>query len=183
MNRNAPRTAALAALAMVLAAAPAPAAMQNPDTYVHAMVGDVDSLDPAFQYDGVSNAVVMQVYEPLIFYRGSSIGEFEPMLATQVPSARNGLIQSSGTVYVFPIRTGVFFHNGETLSAEDVKYSLMRYMLQDRAGGPSSRRNSTQLPRASDDTCCRWMSPAMTDAGAAPTSATSSICTSFSSTM
>ena len=110
----------------------------NVNTYVHAMVGDVDSLDPAFQYDGVSNAVVMQVYEPLIFYRGSSIGEFEPLLATQVPSAHNGLIQSSGTVYVFPIRTGVFFHNGETLSAEDVKYSLMRYMLQDRDGGPSS---------------------------------------------
>jgi len=44
--------------AAALAAAPASAAVKNPDTFIFAIAGDVDSLDPMWQYDGVSNTVV-----------------------------------------------------------------------------------------------------------------------------
>lgn len=130
---------ALALVAFFASAASAAfAAVQNPDTFIYAIVGDADSLDPAWQYDAVSFSVVIQPYEPLIFYQGSSLDRFDPILAREVPSPQNGLISKDGRVYTFPIRKNVKFHDGSPLTPEDVKYSLMRFMLQDRAGGPSS---------------------------------------------
>lgn len=55
-----------------------------------------------------------------------------------MPSAENGLISKDGLTYTFPIRKGVRFHHGEELTPEDVRYSLLRFLLSDVAGGPSS---------------------------------------------
>lgn len=130
------------ALAAVLTAAGTAAAAEqvvnNPDTFVYAIIGDIDSLDPHWQYDGNSHEVMWQTYETLIGYRGASIGEFEPLLASHVPSKANTFISPDGRTYTFPIRKGVRFHDGATLTPEDVKYSLMRFMLMDRAGGASA---------------------------------------------
>src|SRR6185295_11026937 len=63
---------------------------------------------------------------------------FDPLLATQVPTPQNGGISADGRTYTFQTRKGVKFHDGTPFSAEDVKYSLMRFCLQDRDGGPSS---------------------------------------------
>jgi len=38
--------------------------------------------------------------------------------------------------YIFPIRKGVKFHNGNPLTPEDVKYSFERGLLYDPDGGP-----------------------------------------------
>jgi len=113
-------------------------AVKNPDTYTYVPIGDADSLDPAWSYDTASHAVILNVYDPLLKYKGSSIEELEPVIATQVPSKSNGLISPDGLTYTFPIRQGVKFQDGTPLTPEDVKYSLMRFLLQDRAGGPSS---------------------------------------------
>ena len=59
--------------------APAGAGVKNPDTFVYVITGDVDSLDPHWQYDGISQLVGHQVYETLLFYPGSSIKDFEPI--------------------------------------------------------------------------------------------------------
>lgn len=80
----------------------------------------------------------MNIYEPLIFYKGASIQELIPMLSEKVPTVSNGLISKDGLRYTFPIREGVRFHHGETLTCEDARYSILRFMIQDRAGGPSS---------------------------------------------
>jgi len=58
------------------------------------------------------------------------------MLATVVPSVENGLISEDGLTYIFPIREGVKFHNGEILTPEDVEYTFERNMLADPAGSP-----------------------------------------------
>ncbi|HEX9244847.1 MAG TPA: ABC transporter substrate-binding protein [bacterium] len=112
--------------------------VKNPDTFVTLRYGDPESLDPAYQYDTASYEVVYpNVYETLIGYNGSVLSTYVPRLATEVPSLANGLISKDGLTYTFPIRPGVKFHDGTTMTPEDVRYSTLRFMLQDRDGGPS----------------------------------------------
>ena len=113
--------------------------VKNPDTFVELTAGDPESLDPAYAYDTSSEDIIWpNVYETLIAYEGSSTSRFVPMLATQVPSVANHLISADGTTYTFPIRKGVKFHDGSVMTPEDVRYSILRFMLQDRDGGPSA---------------------------------------------
>jgi len=128
----------LAAALLLSWAAPARAQLKNPDTFVDAAVGEVTSLDPVVPYDNASQALIFNVYETLIGFDGSHLDKFVPMLASQVPSAKNGLISSDGMTYRFPIRRGVRFQDGSPMTPEDVRYSLLRFMLTDRAGGPSA---------------------------------------------
>lgn len=116
-------------LAVVLYAA-------DPNVLVDATIGEPDTLDPHLAYDTASGEVIYQVYENLIQYKGSSVSEFEPRLATEVPSVENGLVKDGGTTYIFPIRKGVKFHNGNDLTPEDVEYSFERGLLYNPAGGP-----------------------------------------------
>lgn len=108
----------------------------NNDTFVDIDMGNIDSLDPHFQYDSASAEIVANVYENLLQFKPGSLTEFEPLLATEVPTIENGLIQNDGRTYIFPIREGVLFHNGNELTPEDVKYSFLRALIQDRSGGP-----------------------------------------------
>src|SRR3989442_3168741 len=113
-------------------------AVKNPDTLIVQSYGDPESLDPAFEYDTTSSAtIVWNIYETFIFFQGGRTDLYEPMLATEVPSVANGGVSSDGKTYTFKIRQGVKFTDGNPLTAEDVKYSLMRIMLRDRDGGPS----------------------------------------------
>ena len=112
-------------------------AMKNPDTCTYVTISDLDSLDPAWSYDSSSRLIILNVYEYLVEYKGSSTEELVPFIATQVPSKSNGLISPDSLTYTFPIRQGVKFQDGTPLTPEDVKYSLMRFLLQDRVGGPS----------------------------------------------
>ncbi len=113
-------------------------AVKNPDTLTFVVFGDPESLDPAYAYDTASSGIFLwHIYETLVFFNGGSTGSFVPMLATEVPSVANGGISKDGKTYTFKIRPGVKFHDGTTMTAEDVKYSLLRFMFMDRDGGPS----------------------------------------------
>jgi peptide/nickel transport system substrate-binding protein len=137
-----------ALLSLLLALAPAasaaaPAAggpVKNPDTFVYATIGDPDSFDPSWAYDTASHQVIANVYEYLLGFKGSGTltKDLTPMIATKVPSRANGGISADGLTYRFPIRTGVKFHDGATMTPDDVRYSLLRFLLLDRDGGPSS---------------------------------------------
>lgn len=106
------------------------------DTFVDIDMGNIDSLDPHWQYDSASAEIISNVYENLIQFKPGSVTEFEPLLATKVPSIENGLIRNGGKTYIFPIREGVMFHSGNFLTPEDVKYSFLRALIQERSGGP-----------------------------------------------
>ncbi|WP_448375512.1 ABC transporter substrate-binding protein, partial [Fervidobacterium sp.] len=108
----------------------------DPTVYVAAIIGEPDTLDPHLAYDTASGEVIYNVYENLIQYKGRSVSEFEPRLATEVPTVKNGLLKDGGKTYVFPIRKGVKFHNGNPLTPEDVEYSFERGLLYDPDGGP-----------------------------------------------
>ena len=114
------------------------AQQQTNDTLVVAHKGEMESLDPVYSYDGVTHGMLINVYDTLLKFKGSALTEFEPSLSTQVPSTANGLISPDGLTYTFPIRKGVKFHNGEELTPEDVRYSILRFILSDVSGGPSS---------------------------------------------
>ncbi len=109
----------------------------NPDTIVEETIGPIDSLDPAWAYDTASGEVIWQLYDNLVQYDGTSTTKFLPMLSTNVPSLSDGTILDNGTTYVFHIRQGVYFHNGDILTPQDVVYSLERAVIFDRSGGPS----------------------------------------------
>lgn len=100
--------------------------------------GEMQSLDPVYSYDGVTQGMMLNMYDTLLKFKGSSMTELEPSLSTAVPSVENGLLSADGLTYTFPIRKGVKFHNGETLTPQDVQYSLLRFMLSDVSSGPSS---------------------------------------------
>lgn len=112
------------------------AEVKNPDTYICLSIGEPDTLDPHYAYDTASGEVINFVYDNLIAYNGESVSEFVPRLAIKVPTSDNGLIKDEGKTYVFPIRKGIKFHNGNDLTPEDVEYSFERGIINDPYAGP-----------------------------------------------
>jgi peptide/nickel transport system substrate-binding protein len=79
------------------------------------------------------------VYETLVSFKSVDPKDgFAPFLASAVPTLENGLLSKDRRTYAFPIRKGVRFHEGGELTAEDARYSLLRYMLMDTEGGPAA---------------------------------------------
>ncbi len=103
-----------------------------------AHTGEITSLDPVYSYDAITHGTLINVYETLIGFDGEKTDSFIPLISEKVPSKENGLISGDGRIYRFPIRKGIKFHNGDELTPEDVKYSLLRFMITDMPGGPSS---------------------------------------------
>ena len=107
-----------------------------PDSFVYASYATINTLDPCTAYDTTAYQRILNIYEPLIFFKDQHIDQFEPILAIQVPSIHNGGISEDGRTYMFTIRQGVSFHEGQILNPEDVVYSFKRNMITDPAGGP-----------------------------------------------
>ena len=140
------------ALVLVLSVFTLGQEIKNPDTFVNVEYGTIETLDPAYAYDTASNAVIFNTMENLVMWPYGVVdadetdlsysldtADLQPMLATVVPSVENGLVVTypDGSVtYQFPIRKGVKFHKGGTLTPEDVEYTFERGILQDRDGGP-----------------------------------------------
>jgi len=103
---------------------------KNPGTFVSLTIGTIDSLDPAWGYDTSSGEQVQYMYDTLVFFDGESTSEFVPALATAWD------FDDESASLRFTIREGVKFHNGDTLTPEDVEYSFERAMVQNRRGGP-----------------------------------------------
>lgn len=130
------RSGLLFLLAALLPAGSARAA-EDATSLRYALPADIDSLDPHWAYDAVSLFVTDQIYETLIDFAGAATDAYEPRLAAVVPTRENGFLSADGLTYAFPLRRGVKFHDGTPMTPEDVRYSLLRFMLLDRANGPS----------------------------------------------
>ncbi len=79
---------------------------------------DLDSLDPHKAVSAGTKEVLFNIYEGLV--KPDSEGELVDAVASDHD------ISDDATVYTFTLRDGVKFHNGETVTAEDVKYSIDR---------------------------------------------------------
>lgn len=80
---------------------------------------DVSTLDPAIGYDWQNWAMIKSLFDALLDYEpGTTI--LKKDLADSYKISKDGL------VYTFKLRSGVKFHNGRSMTATDVKYSLDR---------------------------------------------------------
>jgi peptide/nickel transport system substrate-binding protein len=116
--------------------APAKKMVKNPDTIIYVRYGTIQTLDPHRAYDTSSGEAVQNMYDTLIAFDGPSTDSYVPLIAEKVPTVDNGLIRDMGRTYVFPIKRGVKFHNGDELTPEDVEYSFERALVTDQDGGP-----------------------------------------------
>ena len=80
---------------------------------------DIVSPDPQNQNDTTSARVIRMIYDSLVTMDANN--EFQPALAESWE-------QPSDTEYVFNLRKGVKFHNGDEMKASDVKFSYERCM-------------------------------------------------------
>jgi peptide/nickel transport system substrate-binding protein len=134
---QAPATAAPATAAPATAApattAPTAAGPKSKDPTtltVADMDVSIDTLDPALAYDTASAEIIQSVYDTLIFYDGTKLDTFVPLLAD------SWTISPDGKTYTFKIKTGVKFHNGDVLTPDDVAFSFQRGLLQAGSASP-----------------------------------------------
>jgi peptide/nickel transport system substrate-binding protein len=109
---------------------------KDPTTLTYVRFGDVDTLDPALDYETAGGEVIQNTYDTLIFYNKENPVEYVPQLATEVPTVDNGGISADGMTYTFKIRQGVKFHDGTDLTPEDVAFSFERGLLQGGTASP-----------------------------------------------
>ena len=76
----------------------------DPATYTYLTVAGTDTLDPDWSYDTSSAMVILNIYETLFSFHKSSTQRLDPLIATEVPSLKNGLISKGGRVYTIAIR-------------------------------------------------------------------------------
>jgi peptide/nickel transport system substrate-binding protein len=95
------------------------------------------SLSPHKTNDQPSARVMRQIYDTLVIQTEELV--LEPGLAESWE-------QIDETTWEFSIRPGVTFHNGDTLMASDVKFTLDR--LRDPATPPPARSSSASSTRS-----------------------------------
>jgi peptide/nickel transport system substrate-binding protein len=122
------------------------AARQDTNGFVMASIEEPQSLDPAFDYESAGAEVLQNVYEPLIGYDRSDVSTLVPLLCTQVPTLSNGRVTSDGLNYTYTIRSGVKFHNGAVMTAEDVEYSLERVLMMNDPQSPAWMLGQVMIP-------------------------------------
>ena len=119
MNRRWPSLFAVAGLALAtLVAIPMSA---TAETVLRARLNaDIRSTDPGTNRDANTDGVMAHVVEGLVAFRDdTSIG---PMLAD------SWTVSDDGRTYTFKLRQGVKFHNGATMTSDDVVWSLKRWL-------------------------------------------------------
>ena len=173
--------AAATAIALLAASfgATGSAAEETKQVFSAAYTTSFPDLDPSTSSSN-ENAILANVYEPLVWYRVNENGEgyLEPALATAWGASNDGL------EWTFSLRQGVSFHDGTPFNSAAVKYSLERTM--EIGGGLSWIWYSVESVEAPDDftvvirtsapapldliassTYAAWiMSPAVADKGA-----------------
>ncbi|MDV6373195.1 ABC transporter substrate-binding protein [Deinococcus arenicola] len=120
MNRLLPLTLALLGSA-ALAAAPK-------DTLVIQQAATVTTLDPSAAYDTFSLQIIENVYETLWSYKGASLTQMTPLLASALPTYTDG-----GKTLVVNLRKGVKFHSGNPMTCADAQYTYRRDLVTNSA--------------------------------------------------
>ncbi|MBI2152850.1 MAG: hypothetical protein HYU24_03970 [Candidatus Rokubacteria bacterium] len=89
------------------------------DTLVVALVSHAPTIDPHFHFERVGILVNINMFDSLL-HKNKRL-EYEPSLATSWKALND-------TTWEFKLRKGVKFHNGEVMTAEDVKFSFDRVL-------------------------------------------------------
>ncbi|WP_309570663.1 ABC transporter substrate-binding protein, partial [Deinococcus sp.] len=88
---------------------------------------DIPTLDPGTTYDTGSGQIVENLYETLLTYKGNSIRDLAPLLATEWKE------EEGGRRYTFTLRDGVKFHTGNPFECKDAEYTFRRNLVTNTA--------------------------------------------------
>lgn len=80
------------------------------------------SIDPMKGSDNLETISLHNVYDPLLYYTDTTPPELENWLAEDYS------ISEDGRTYTFQLQPDAVFHNGDPVTASDVKYSVQRMM-------------------------------------------------------
>ena len=117
---KATRFALLAALVFGIAAASVAAPKSTKDTLIYGVNAEPNSLDPAQTKDTVTHMMSLQIYDTLVGVDPKDYTRYVPGLATEWK------FSPDNKEVLFTIRKGVKFHNGDTMTTDDVLFSLNR---------------------------------------------------------
>lgn len=81
------------------------------------LMGELITLDPFMRSEAITYSVNSNIFESLV--------KFDSNMAVQ-PSLATSWDNPDTLSWIFHLRDGVLFHNGDTLSVGDVKFSLLR---------------------------------------------------------
>lgn len=126
-----------AVTALALGMAAAPSVQAQPREIRIGVVSDVLTLDPHNYRDRITQTVVGNLFDPL-FLRMDA-GSTHPALLSAVTEV-------NPTTYEATVRPGVKFHDGTIMTAEDIKFSLDRIIVENAMGGTTSPRRSLLSP-------------------------------------
>lgn len=101
---------------------------KDPTTMVEMSFGDPETLDPAHDYETAGSQKLLNIYEGLVTYAGADPVKMTAQLAEAIPDPVK--TADGGVQYVWKIKDGVKFHNGDPLTAEDVAFSFWRTILE-----------------------------------------------------
>ncbi|HEY8394705.1 MAG TPA: ABC transporter substrate-binding protein, partial [Thermaerobacter sp.] len=112
--------------------------LEGGDTLVVGLRADrIVSLDPAAYRDRDTETVIRNIYDGLV--TRTPDGQVVPEIAESWE-------QPDPTTYVFKLRRGVKFHNGEDLTADDVVFTFERILAEDGLDGQPSPRKGLVEP-------------------------------------
>ncbi|GMA14780.1 ABC transporter substrate-binding protein [Deinococcus metallilatus] len=123
------------------------------DTLVVQESADIPTLDPGATYDTASGSVVENIYETLLTYKGSSLRDLEPLLATK------WTISNGGKTYTFDLRKNVKFHSGNPFTCADAEYTFQRNLVTNAAESGNWFLSDSLLgtpSNANDDKSITW---------------------------
>lgn len=129
------------------------AAGSKGNTLVVQSSADIPTMDPGTTYDTSSGQVVENLYETLVTYKGNSLTELEPLLATEWTESEDG------KEYRFTLRDGVKFHSGNTMTCADAEYTFRRNLVTNTAESGNWFLSESLLGTASnanDDRSITW---------------------------
>jgi peptide/nickel transport system substrate-binding protein len=118
---------AIAAAALSLGAfslgAPAALAATPKDTLVMAFaIDEIISLDPADIYEFSTSEYMANTYDRLVMINPEKTSELK------FSAAESYSVSDDGKTFTFKIRPGIKFHSGNDLTADDVAFSMIRYV-------------------------------------------------------
>src|SRR5512134_2284287 len=135
MARRAAVAAFLIVLAAVVAAGPAPAQQPKRGGVLRIAEREAPGLDPHLSISFLTHSYVSLTYSQLVRFPNGPEQKHPADFAILPDLAEKWAVSPDGRVYTFHLRKGVRFHNkppvnGRELVAEDVKFSLERFMAK-----------------------------------------------------
>jgi len=106
------------------------------------------TLNALFSDSDAADLVSGIVTEGLV--RSNPQGQFEPVLAEEVPTPQNGGVSADGRTITYKLKKGVKWSDGEPFTAKDAVYTF-RVIMEDSNGLAQSGYSSMKTVTAKDD--------------------------------